>query len=137
MDAERQQGRLYQRLLFEESAESLRHGAGSEGGTRPSPHEEPQAFTANGPARALTEHLMEEVADRENLNRAYRQVKVNRGAAGADGMTIAEAAKWIAEHKPVADRFLAGRQLPTATGSRGANPQTGRRNAAIGHPDGD
>jgi hypothetical protein len=55
MDAERQQGGLYQRLLFEEPAESLRHGEGSEGGTRPSPREEPQATTANGPARALTE----------------------------------------------------------------------------------
>lgn len=99
MSAERQQGGLYQRLLFEQSAESPRHGEGSEGGTRPSPHEEQQAFAANGPARALTEHLMEEVADRDNLNRAYRQVKANQGAAGVDGMAIAAAAEWIAEHK--------------------------------------
>jgi RNA-directed DNA polymerase len=42
---------------------------------------------------------MEEIADRENLNQAYRQVKANRGAAGVDGMTIAQAAQWIAEHK--------------------------------------
>src|ERR1051325_8815646 len=99
MNAERQQGRFYQRLFFEESAESPRHGKGSEGGTRPSLREEPQAFTANGPARALTEHLMEEVTDRENLNQAYRQVKANQGAAGVDGMTVAAAAEWIAEHK--------------------------------------
>jgi RNA-directed DNA polymerase len=99
MDAERQQGGLYQRLLFEEPAESPRHGEGSEGGTRPSPREERQAFAATGPARALTEHLMEEVADRENLNRAYRRVKANQGAPGVDGVTIAAAADWIAEHK--------------------------------------
>jgi RNA-directed DNA polymerase len=42
---------------------------------------------------------MEEVVDRDNLNQAYRQVKANRGAAGVDGMTIAAAAKWIADHK--------------------------------------
>jgi RNA-directed DNA polymerase len=99
MDAERQLGRLHQRLLFEASAESLRHGEGREGGTRPFPREEQQAFTATGPARALTEHLMEEVADRENLNRAYRRVKANQGAPGVDGMTLAAAQDWISEHK--------------------------------------
>lgn len=99
MNAERQQSGLYPRLLFEEQAESPRHGEGGEGGTQPSPHEEQQAFAANGPARALTTHLMEEVTDRENLNRAYRRVKANRGAPGVDGMTIAAAADGIAQHK--------------------------------------
>jgi RNA-directed DNA polymerase len=99
MSAERQQGRFYQRLLFEKSEENLRHGQGGEGGTRSFRREEPQTLTANEPARALTKFLMEEVTDRENLNQAYRQVKANRGAAGTDGMTIAAAAKWIANHK--------------------------------------
>ena len=79
MGVERQQGRLYQRLLFEESAEDLRHDAGGDGGTGSAAREEPQAFTAFDPARALTEHLMEEVVDRDNLNRAYRRVKANKG----------------------------------------------------------
>ncbi len=99
MNAEQQQSRFYQRLLFETSTESPRHGKGSEGGTQSSQHEERQAFTAIAQARALTKHLMEEVVDRKNLNRAYRQVKANRGAAGADGMTIVAAGDWIAEHK--------------------------------------
>jgi RNA-directed DNA polymerase len=99
MDVERQPVRLYQRLLFEETPENLRHGEGGEGGTQASSREESQAFAANDPARALTRHLMEEIADRENLNQAYRQVKANRGAAGIDGMTIAQAVSWIAEHK--------------------------------------
>jgi hypothetical protein len=71
MNAERQPGRLYQRMLFEQSAESLPHDAGGDGGTRPAASEEPQAFTAFDQARALTQHLMEEVVNRENLNRAY------------------------------------------------------------------
>ena len=95
MDVERQQGGVYQRLLFEEPAESLRHGEGSEGGTQPSPREEPQAFPASDPARALTERLMEEVTDRDNLNRAYRRVKANKGAPGIDGLTLADLAQWI------------------------------------------
>ncbi len=99
MDVERQPGRLYQRLLFEEPTENLRHGKGGKGGTQASPHEESQTFAANEPARALTQFLMEEVTDRENLNQAYRQVKANRGAPGIDGMTIAQGAQWIAEHK--------------------------------------
>lgn len=99
MNVERQQGRPYQRFLFEELEEVLRHGEGGKGGTQSSPREVPQAFTATDPGRALTEHLMEEVADRENLNDAYRRVKANRGAPGADGMTIAEARDWIAEHQ--------------------------------------
>lgn len=99
MDVERQQGGFYQRLLFEEPGERPRHGEGSQGGTRPSPREEQQAFAATGPARALTEYLMEEVADRENLNRAYRRVRANQGAPGVDGMTIPAARGWIIAHK--------------------------------------
>lgn len=99
MNVERQQGEFYQRFLFEDAAENPRHARGGKGGTRPSPREESQTFAANEPARALTRYLMEEVTNRENLNQAYRQVKANQGAAGVDGMTIAQGAQWIAEHK--------------------------------------
>jgi RNA-directed DNA polymerase len=99
MNAERQQGRLYQRMLFEQPAESLRHDASGDGGTRPTACEEPQAFTAFDQARALAQHLMEEVVNRENLNRAFRRVKANKGAPGVDGMTFRELGDWIKEHK--------------------------------------
>ena len=99
MNAERQLGRFYQRLLFEQPAESLRHDASGDGGTEPAAREEPQAFTAFDQARALTGHLMEEVVNRENLNRAFRRVKANKGAPGADGMTLRELGDWIKEHK--------------------------------------
>jgi RNA-directed DNA polymerase len=99
MGVERQLGRLYQQLLFEQSPESLRHDAGSEGGTQPAVIEEPQAPTASDQARALTEYLMEEVIDRQNLNRAYRRVKANKGAPGVDGMTLHELRDWLAQHK--------------------------------------
>jgi RNA-directed DNA polymerase len=42
---------------------------------------------------------MEEVCDRENLNRAYKRVKANKGSAGVDGMTVHDLKTWLAEHK--------------------------------------
>jgi RNA-directed DNA polymerase len=42
---------------------------------------------------------MEEVTQRDNLNRAYRRVMANQGAPGVDGLTVDELAGWIAEHK--------------------------------------
>jgi RNA-directed DNA polymerase len=99
MDAERQQGRPYQRLLFPELEEDLRHGTTGEGGTGAGVHEESQPSTASDPARALTERLMEEVCQRDNLNRAYRRVKTNQGAAGVDGMTVDDLFPWLVAHK--------------------------------------
>ncbi len=42
--------------------------------------------------------LLEKVLDRDNLNRAYRRVKANKGAAGIDGMTVDKALPWLKEH---------------------------------------
>ena len=99
MGGERQQGRLYQRSLFEEPTDSLRHGGPGEGGTGPGTYEESQTPTASDPTRALTERLMEEVCQPNNLNQAYRRVKGNRGAPGVDGLTVDDLTAWIAEHK--------------------------------------
>jgi len=42
---------------------------------------------------------MERVVERDNLNRAYRRVKANKGAPGVDRMTIRDLRDWIAMHK--------------------------------------
>ena len=100
MDAERQQGKDYQMTFdFEGCEEFSRHDQGGEDGIQPAQIEESQMTTASDPARALTNRLMEEVCQTENLNRAYRRVKANKGAPGVDGMTIAQLRSWIAEHK--------------------------------------
>ena len=39
---------------------------------------------------AITNRLMEEVCERENLKAALQQVKANKGSAGVDGMTVAD-----------------------------------------------
>lgn len=104
MGAERQQGRPYQRLLFPELEEGLRHDGPGEGGTGPGMLAEPQTPTASDPARALTERLMEEVCQLDNWNQAYRRVKANKGAPGIDGMTVDELPTWFAAHQ---QEFLA------------------------------
>ena len=43
--------------------------------------------------------LLEAILDRNNLNRAYKRVKRNHGAAGIDGMTVEEALPWLKEHR--------------------------------------
>ena len=42
--------------------------------------------------------LLEKVLDRDNLNRAYKRVKANKGASGVDGMTVDEALPWLKEN---------------------------------------
>lgn len=43
--------------------------------------------------------LLEKVLNRDNLNKAYKRVKANKGASGVDGMTIDEALPWLKEHR--------------------------------------
>ena len=44
--------------------------------------------------------LMEQIVDSANLDRAWRQVKRNRGAPGPDGMTIKQFEPWARENWP-------------------------------------
>ncbi len=104
MGVERQQGRFYQPSLFEGWEESLRPDQDGEARSLSVRPEEPQASAASDPARALTVNLMEEVTKPDNLNRAYRQVRANKGAAGVDGMSVHDVRAWIAVHK---DAFIA------------------------------
>ncbi len=39
--------------------------------------------------------LLSGILDKDNLNRAYKRVKANKGAEGVDGMTIEEALPWL------------------------------------------
>ncbi len=47
----------------------------------------------------LTDCLMEKICRPENLNRAYKRVKANKGAPGIDGVTVSALRDFIAEHK--------------------------------------
>src|SRR5581483_8775389 len=99
MGVERQQGGPYQVFLFEDWLESPRPDGDGEARSLSVRPEEPQASTASDPARALTVSLMEEVTNRDNLNRAYFRVRSNQGAAGVDGLSVDDLKAWIAAHK--------------------------------------
>ena len=57
------------------------------------------AETQEGKERGGAGDLLESILDRENLNRAYKRVKRNRGAPGVDGMTVDKALPWLWEHR--------------------------------------
>ena len=58
--------------------------------------------------------LLEEILNRDNLNRAYKRVKRNHGAAGIDGMTVEEALPWLKEHREeLLQSILAGSYIPS------------------------
>jgi len=57
--------------------------------------------------------LLERILDRDNLNRAYKRVKANKGAPGVDGMTVEEALSWLKEHgKELTDSIRSGKFRP-------------------------
>ena len=39
--------------------------------------------------------LLEKILDKDNLNRAFKRVKANKGAPGIDGMTVEEAGAYL------------------------------------------
>ena len=58
--------------------------------------------------------LLEEVLNRDNLNRAYKRVKANKGASGVDGMTVEEASPWLKENgSELLERIRNGKYKPS------------------------
>jgi len=56
---------------------------------------------------------MEEVCERENLKKALRRVKANKGSAGVDGMTVDEITGYLKQHWPaIREQLLSGTYKP-------------------------
>lgn len=59
------------------------------------------------------ENLLEKVLHRDNLNKAFKRVKSNKGAAGVDGMTVDEMLLYLAEHgKELREKIRNGKYRP-------------------------
>ena len=57
--------------------------------------------------------LLEKILDKDNLNRAFKRVKKNKGAPGIDGMTIDETFRWLRENShELVDRIHRGKYTP-------------------------
>jgi RNA-directed DNA polymerase len=77
--------------------------------------EETEALPAmNAPeSSASMNRLMEEVCERENLKEALRRVKVNKGSAGIDRMTVDGFADYLKQHWPaIREQLLSGTYQP-------------------------
>ena len=58
--------------------------------------------------------LLEAILDRQNMNKAYKRVKANKGAPGIDGMTIEEALPYLRKQKDeLIGRILRGKYTPS------------------------
>lgn len=76
-------------------------------------HEVQQISKVSTEDESLTKLLMEKICQPSNLNRAYKRVKANKGAAGVDGMTVDKLRAWIAEHKEsLVESLLTGTYQP-------------------------
>ena len=62
---------------------------------------------------AFSAHLMEEVCERENLKKALKRVKSNKGSPGIDGMTVGALGDYLKEHWPThREQLLGGTYKP-------------------------
>ena len=58
--------------------------------------------------------ILSRILDKDNLNRAYKRVKANKGAPGIDGMTIEEVLPWLKEHShELTERIRKGKYTPS------------------------
>ena len=58
--------------------------------------------------------ILGKILDKDNLNRAYKRVKANKGAPGVDGMTIEQALPWLKEHNhELTERIRKGHYTPS------------------------
>jgi RNA-directed DNA polymerase len=77
------------------------------------PRAEPLAAKPALESPAVTEQLMEEVCEGENLQSAWKRVQRNQGSPGVDGMTIDDAKGYLREHWPsIRSQLLEGTYQP-------------------------
>ena len=120
-------------MSVEQQKGTSHHGGWGDGGTETSSHGQQQALTAFDSQRALTNHLMEQVCDPQNLVRAYRRVRSNKGKPGVDGMTVDELADWLRNHQEtLTTSLLEGTYWPLPVrGAQFRKPDGGQRQLGI------
>ena len=56
---------------------------------------------------------LEAILERNNLNRAYKQVKANKGGPGVDGMTVEDLLDYLRAHAvEIVESVKAGKYSP-------------------------
>ena len=58
--------------------------------------------------------ILGKILDKDNLNRAFKRVKANKGAPGIDRMTIDDTFRYLREHnQEIVDRIRKGHYTPS------------------------
>ena len=79
-------------------------GRGGRNPTGASDGAEPATATRGRTKAEVATQLMEQVVERGNMWKAYERVLRNKGAPGADGMTVGELKAWLQTQWPVASK---------------------------------
>src|ERR1700680_3254018 len=94
-------------LVFTTAEEDMSSTAGGEGAEAVVAKREPER-------PAVINSLMEVVCERENLKKALRRVKANKGSPGIDGMTVDQLPAHLSAHWPAhRDELLRGTYTPS------------------------
>ncbi|MQW66162.1 group II intron reverse transcriptase/maturase, partial [Sinorhizobium meliloti] len=101
---------------MQEARHQMPARAGRSGGRQGEALSEPGSDEATCPscdAQSTGPGLLEAALARENLQRAWKRVKANKGAAGADGLSIEATAAHLRTAWPgIRERVLAGTYRP-------------------------
>jgi RNA-directed DNA polymerase len=86
----------------QKSQMKLAFAVGGEGEAFETLHEgtEPSTAQRGTESPASTERLMEEVLEAENVRKALKRVKANKGSPGIDGMTVEQLPGYLKKHWP-------------------------------------
>jgi len=87
--------------------------SGLKGETRREEGKVRQAVPALERTEPILTELMEQVVERENLIRAWKRVRANKGSPGIDGMTVDDLTGYLKENWPrIRDELLRGEYRP-------------------------
>ena len=87
----------------------------------------------NAERPAMSDQLMEEITEQENLKKALKRVQANKGAPGVDGMTVDELPDYLREYWPtIKAQLLAGTYKPLPVRRKEIpKPNGGTRNLGV------
>lgn len=69
--------------------------------------------------------ILGRILNKDNLNRAYKRVKANKGAPGIDGMTIEDALSWLKENQhELIEKIRSGHYTPSPVVRRKEIPKS-------------
>ena len=107
---------------------------GDDGASRPTQRSEQAKTATTGTEGPGTRSLMEQVVSYQNIGRAAKRVRSNKGAPGIDGMRVEELSGWPQNHWPgIRKRLLAGTYEPSPV-RRVVIPKRGGGERELGIP---